>query len=54
MLSGGERQAVAIGRALMSNPRLMLWDEASLGLAPVVVRRLYEALPGVIEVAPRC
>jgi branched-chain amino acid transport system ATP-binding protein len=49
VLSGGERQAVAIGRALMSNPRLMLWDEASLGLAPVVVRRLYEALPGVIE-----
>ena len=49
VLSGGERQAVAIGRALMSNPRLMLWDEASLGLAPVVVRRLYDALPGVIE-----
>jgi branched-chain amino acid transport system ATP-binding protein len=49
VLSGGERQAVAIGRALISNPRLMLWDEASLGLAPVVVRRLYEALPGVIE-----
>jgi branched-chain amino acid transport system ATP-binding protein len=49
VLSGGERQAVAIGRALMSNPRLMLWDEASLGLAPVVVRRLYAALPGVIE-----
>ena len=49
VLSGGERQAVAIGRALMSNPRLMLWDEASLGLAPVVVRRLYGALPRVIE-----
>ena len=43
-LSGGEQQALAIGRALMSNPRLLLIDEVSLGLAPVVIRDLYEAL----------
>jgi branched-chain amino acid transport system ATP-binding protein len=47
-LSGGQQQMVALGRALMSNPELLMCDELSLGLAPVIVREIYAALPSIV------
>ena len=47
-LSGGQQQMCAIGRALMSNPDFIMFDEISLGLAPVIIKDIYAALPNVM------
>src|SRR6185503_8204157 len=47
-LSGGQQQMAALGRALMANPTLLLCDELSLGLAPIVVRDIYARLPAIV------
>ena len=48
-LSGGQQQMAALGRALMANPKLLLCDEISLGLAPIVVRDIYARLPAILN-----
>lgn len=47
--SGGEQQAIAIGRALLTNPDLLMIDEVSLGLAPIVIERIYALIPEIVQ-----
>jgi branched-chain amino acid transport system ATP-binding protein len=53
-LSGGERQMLALGRALMSRPRLLMLDEPSLGLAPIVVREVFHIIAGLRAIGVSC
>ena len=51
-LSGGEQQMLVLCRAYLTNPKLVLVDEASLGLAPLIVDRIYEVLGGLVATRP--
>jgi branched-chain amino acid transport system ATP-binding protein len=48
-MSGGEQQMLAIGRALMARPKLLLLDEPSMGIAPILVDRIYETIKAINE-----